>query len=203
MNPDLFASENEPISLKMPDAEVIYFPSFFNKVLATDFFERLSKTIKWQQDNITVYGKTYPQPRLTALYAINNNSYRYSGITMNPKPFTEELLAIKEKVDIACNVSFTTCLLNQYRDGQDSNGWHSDNEKELGTNPIIASLSFGAERWFHFKHKTDKQLKRKILLENGSLLLMKGTTQEFWLHQIPKSKKILHPRINLTFRIIQ
>ncbi len=203
MRIDLFHSEDHPISLNMPDADVVYFPIFFDRISSNNLFEVLLNLIAWQQDYITVFGKTYPQPRLTALYANNNNTYSYSGITMNPKNFTKELLLIKEKVETVCKVKFTTCLLNQYRDGQDSNGWHSDNEKELGSNPVIASVSFGEERWFHFKHRTNKNLKQKILLQHGSLLIMKGTTQEFWLHQIPKSKKVTKPRINLTFRVIQ
>src|SRR6187431_60877 len=102
---------------------------------------------------------------------------------------------------LPCNL--TTVLLNYYRDGSDSNGWHADNEKELGTNPVIASLSLGAERNFQLKHNIDITQKKNIILENGSLLLMKGTTQHFWKHQIPKTAKAIGPRINLTFRIIQ
>jgi len=148
-----------------------------------------------------IFGKTYLQPRLTALYADNKNTYTYSNITMKPHTFTKELLVIKKRVEHLSSEVYTSCLLNLYRDGQDSNGWHSDNEKELGPEPIIASVSLGEERWFHFKHKT-KNLKKKILLQHGSLLLMKGKTQENWLHQLPKSKKINNPRINLTFRVI-
>ncbi|WP_246615989.1 alpha-ketoglutarate-dependent dioxygenase AlkB [Aquimarina litoralis] len=199
---DLFSSQNEQIPLALPDGEAYYYPEFFNKKEADQLFEILSQSISWQQDDIKVFGKVYPQPRLTALYASNNRTYTYSNITMQPHQFTKELLAIKKKVEQITSEHFTTCLLNLYRDGQDSNGWHSDNEKELGPNPTIASVSFGEDRWFHFKHKT-KNLKQKILLQHGSLLLMKGTTQENWLHQIPKSKKITKPRINLTFRIIK
>ncbi len=203
MNLDLFTTTNDPISLDMSDANVTYFPSIFDETIANTLFKELLNTIDWQQDDITVFGKTYPQPRLTALYADNESTYSYSGITMNPKPFTKELLVIKQRIETICNVNFTTCLLNLYRDGQDSNGWHSDNEKELGKNPIIASVSFGESRWFHFKHRDQKSLRQKILLQHASLLLMKGGTQEHWLHQIPKSKKIVKPRINITFRIIQ
>jgi len=121
---------------------------------------------------------------------------------MQPKPFSKSLLEIKQKVDALSEVTFTSCLANLYRYGSDSNGWHADNEKELGVQPVIASVSFGAERYFHLKHRTKKTLKHKIKLEHGSLLLMKGTTQEFWLHQIPKTKKEIGQRINLTFRII-
>ncbi|MBP2832247.1 alpha-ketoglutarate-dependent dioxygenase AlkB [Aquimarina sp. U1-2] len=203
MNLDLFPSHDSPITLPMIDAEVTYFPQFFDHTTATQLFEALQSSIAWQQDDITIFGKTYPQPRLTALYANNSNTYRYSNITMYPKTFTEELLYIKNAIQNASAVTFTSCLLNLYRDGNDSNGWHADNEKELGTQPIIASVSFGEDRWFHFKHKTNKALKQKILLQHGSLLLMRGKTQECWLHQIPKTKKKVGPRINLTFRIIR
>ncbi|GAA0733316.1 alpha-ketoglutarate-dependent dioxygenase AlkB [Aquimarina litoralis] len=199
---DLFTHQNQHIPITLPDGEAHYYPSFFDKNEADSLFEILSSSIQWQQDDIKVFGKVYPQPRLTALYANNNNTYSYSNITMQPYQFTNELLIIKKKVEQITSEHFTTCLLNLYRDGQDSNGWHSDNEKELGKEPTIASVSFGEERWFHFKHKT-KDLKQKLLLQHGSLLIMKGKTQENWLHQLPKSKKIQKPRINLTFRIIK
>jgi len=122
---------------------------------------------------------------------------------MHPNTFSKELKDIKIKVEQQCNFEFTSCLANLYRHGQDSNGWHADNEKELGVNPIIASLSLGEERFFHLKHRNDKNLKQKLLLQNGSLLIMKGETQHHWLHQIAKTKKKIEPRINLTFRQIK
>lgn len=194
--------KNDPIILKMEDAEVIYYPSFFSNTEANKIYQDLLSTISWKQDDITIFGKTRPQPRLTALYANNNNPYTYSGIQMMPKAFTETLAAIKRKVETETQQNFTSCLCNLYRNGQDSNGWHADNEKELGTHPIIASVSFGAERIFHFKHREDSSLKQKLILNHGSLLLMKGKTQEYWLHQLPKTKKEIGKRINLTFRSI-
>ena len=122
---------------------------------------------------------------------------------MQPLPFTSVLKEIKSMVETVSKETFTTVLLNLYRDGNDSNGWHSDNEKELGKNPVIASVSFGAERIFHLKHKENKGLKKSIMLQHGSLLIMKGATQEKWKHQIPKTKKTVNPRINLTFRTIK
>lgn len=202
MNLELFSTPNEPIRLPMPDADVLYYPSFFDTATSDTIYHDLNNTIQWKQDDIKVFGKIHPQPRLTALYGNNDKSYTYSNITMHPHPFTSDLLHIKEKIELISKVNFTTCLLNLYRDGRDSNGWHSDNEKELGKQPVIASVSLGQERWFHFKHKTNKNLKQKIILQHGSLLIMKGTTQEYWLHQIPKTKKVIRPRINLTFRII-
>ncbi|MBQ4822845.1 alpha-ketoglutarate-dependent dioxygenase AlkB [Aquimarina sp. MMG016] len=200
---DLFNTIQDPIHLDMPDADVIYYPNFFSHQEANSIFKKLLNVIQWQQDDITVFGKTHLQPRLTALYANNDNPYSYSNITMKPHPFTKELLLIKGKIETISKTEFTTCLLNLYRNGKDSNGWHADNEKELGKEPIIASVSFGEERWFHFKHKNKSDLKKKLLLQHGSLLIMQGKTQEYWLHQIPKSKKVLNPRINLTFRIIK
>ena len=122
---------------------------------------------------------------------------------MQPHPWNSLLQKIKSLVESVSDTKFTTVLLNQYRDGKDSNGWHADNEKELGTDPIIASVSFGAERVFQLKHNSISGLKQNILLEHGSLLVMKGTTQHFWKHQIPKTSKAIGSRINLTFRVIE
>ncbi|MGC1514079.1 MAG: alpha-ketoglutarate-dependent dioxygenase AlkB [Maribacter sp.] len=197
---DLF---NTPTHLQLPDSDILYYPNFLSYEEANVHYKSLKKNISWQQDDITVFGKTYPQPRLTALYANNTRPYSYSNITMHPTLFTEELDLIKKKVEQVANVNFTTCLLNLYRSGQDSNGWHADNEKELGRNPVIASLSLGAERYFHLRHNTIKEAKHKMVLEHGSLLLMQGETQHFWKHQIAKTKKQIGERINLTFRIIK
>lgn len=200
---DLFSSEDstEKIKLDLPDSDISYFPHFFSSEKASDYFKVLKSETEWQQDTITLYGKTYPQPRLTALYGDNEKHYTYSGITMFPKPFSSTLLEIKSKIEVVSETKYNIVLLNLYRHGNDSIGWHSDDEKELGKNPNIASVSFGAERMFHLKHNKEK-ISFKIKLENGSLLLMKGATQHFWKHQIPKSKKINQLRINLTFRRI-
>lgn len=193
----------EKITFDLPDAEIEYFPHFFDANRASEFFQRLKNEIPWQQDNITVFGKTHPQPRLTALFGNEGKPYGYSGIVMHPHLWNPLLMFIKSEVDEACSHNFTTVLLNYYRDGKDSNGWHADNERELGRNPVIASVSFGAERSFHLQHNSIKEQKLKINLQHGSLLLMKGTTQHFWKHQIPKTAKPIGPRINLTFRIIK
>ncbi|WP_394975726.1 alpha-ketoglutarate-dependent dioxygenase AlkB family protein [uncultured Croceitalea sp.] len=193
---------NEEIKFDLPDSDIRYYPNFIESTQANDYYDNLKKKIPWQQDNIKVFGKTYPQPRLTALFGNNGKSYSYSNITMNPKPFTTELQELKKAIEAVAKVKFTTCLLNLYRDGKDSNGWHADDEAELGRNPVIASLSLGQARIFHLRHKNDKSLKQKILLENGSLLLMKGETQHFWQHQIAKTSKQIKERINLTFRVV-
>ena len=194
---------SEKIVLDLPNCDITYFPNFFSQETAQHCFQSLKDSIPWQQDKIKVFGKIHDQPRLTALFGDNLKSYSYSGITMQPHPFTSDLTQIKKLVEKASNIAFTTCLLNYYRDGKDSNGWHSDDEKELGTNPTIASVSLGAERFFHLRNKTDKTQKHKILLENGSLLLMKGETQHYWQHQLPKTSKSIGGRINLTFRILK
>lgn len=192
----------EVIYLQMKDADVCYYPHFFNADEADFYLKTLLKSIAWQQDTITVFGKTHLQPRLTALYANNKYPYSYSNITMYPKTFTKELADIKIAIENEVKVNFTTCLANLYQNGQDSNGWHADDEKELGEQPVIASVTFGSERVFHFKHKQDFAQKTKLVLKHGSLLLMKGDTQKHWLHQLPKTKKDIGERINLTFRII-
>ena len=195
--------QSEPIVLHLQDAEIIYFPHFFDKKEADAIFTQLVKHIPWQQDDIQVFGKIHPQPRLTALFGNKGKPYSYSNIKMQPYPWTLLLQKIKSYVESVSDTNFTTVLLNQYRDGKDSNGWHADNEKELGSNPVIASVSFGAERIFQLKHNSISGLKQNIILEHGSLLLMKGTTQHFWKHQIPKTSKPIGPRINLTFRVIK
>lgn len=195
--------QSEPIPFNLPDADIIYFPSFLSKTEADSLFLELLENTPWQHDEITVYGKKHLQPRLTALYGNDGKPYSYSNITMHPHHWTFTLQKVKTLVETVSNTNFTSVLLNYYRDGRDSNGWHADNEKELGTNPIIASLSLGAERNFQLKHNTDNSQKKNIILENGSLLLMKGTTQHFWKHQIPKTLKPIGPRINLTFRVIK
>lgn len=195
---DLFSKEKQHFNL--PNAKLIYISNFFNQQDSDDYFKTIETETDWQHDNITVFGKTYKQPRLTALYGESHQSYRYSNIVMYPQPFTTTLKSIKDKIEDITNEKFNTLLINLYRDGNDSNGWHADNEKELGKNPIIASISFGEKRPFHFKHRTIKEERHQLNLEHGSLLIMKGEMQHFWLHQIAKTKRKINPRINLTFR---
>jgi alkylated DNA repair dioxygenase AlkB len=193
----------EKIIFDLPDAEIEYYPAFFDLAKANELFQKLQTEIPWQQDDITIFGKTHPQPRLTSLYGNEGKPYGYSNIIMQPNAWSPLMMFIKNEVQEACQENFTTVLLNNYRNGKDSNGWHADNEKELGRNPIIASLSFGAERVFQLKHNSIENLKQNITLQHGSLLIMKGTTQHFWKHQIPKTTKEIGARINLTFRIIK
>lgn len=203
-NLDEIVKKSKQHALKLPlkNAEIAYYPSFFSEKIAHCYFQTLLKKTPWQQDNVKVFGKIYPQPRLTALYGIQGKNYSYSGLTMYPISFTSELTAIKTEIECVIEEKFNTVLLNLYRNGHDSNGWHSDDERELGKNPIIASISLGTQRYFHLKHKKEPALTYKLALTHGSLLLMKGETQHFWFHQIPKTKKVIEQRINLTFRNI-
>lgn len=188
-------------NLNLPDGSVFYFPNFLRKELADKYLEVFLTQLEWEQRNIKIFGKTISQPRLTALYAINDIPYTYSNLTLIPKKFTTEISELHKKLKIETDEQFTHCLANLYRDGKDSMGWHSDDEKELGKNPVIASISLGGVRTFYMKHKS-KDSSIKLDLEHGSLLMMAGTTQHFWKHQLPKTQKPVSPRINLTFRRI-
>ena len=163
--------------------------------------QSLINATPWRAENITVWGKTFPQPRLTAWYGDTGTTYTYSGIRLSPSPWTPTLLAIKMKIEAVTGDTFDSVLLNYYRDHRDSMGLHSDNEPELGERPIIASLSLGEERTFILKHKTRTDLKPvRLKLASGSLLLMKGETQRHWKHGIYKQTRPCGPRVNLTFR---
>ncbi|MGY5850313.1 alpha-ketoglutarate-dependent dioxygenase AlkB family protein [Salegentibacter sp. F14] len=186
----------------LKDARLRYLPEFFAPEMANYYYESLQESIPWKQDSIKLFGKEHPQPRLSAFFADPDVNYAYSGLKLKPKEFSKEILEIKKNVETFCKCTFNSCLANFYRTGQDSMGWHSDDERELGKNPVIASVSFGAERIFHLKNKHDKNLKQQILLGHGSLLIMEGATQHHWKHQLPKTKKNLAPRLNLTFRKI-
>ncbi|MDG1291431.1 MAG: alpha-ketoglutarate-dependent dioxygenase AlkB [Flavobacteriaceae bacterium] len=187
---------------ELPDAQLRYYQNFLSSEVADHYYEALLKNIPWQQDNVKVFGEVYAQPRLTSLHSNSLDTYTYSGLTLKPHLMIPELLELLYQIQRICNHDFNCVLLNLYRDGADSNGWHADNEKELGKQPQIASFSLGASRFFHFKHRRIKEEKYKMELHHGSLLLMEGAMQEHWLHQIPKTKKLMQPRINLTFRKI-
>lgn len=197
---DLFP--NEKIILNLPDATFEYYPNFFDKEKADLLFKKLFKDTPWQQDTITLFGKTHLQPRLTALYGNEGKPYSYSNIVMHPHHWTPTLMHIKNEIENIINQNFTTVLLNLYRNEKDSNGWHADNEKELGRNPIIASLSLGEHRTFQLKHNEKKEAKQNLILNHGSLLLMKEGSQIHYKHQLPKASSSKKDRINLTFRTI-
>ena len=188
----------------MPSTEQLqYHPLLFDSQEQSLLMNALQEEIPWKQEHIKLFGKTHPTPRLTAWHGDTHCVYKYSGVVNQPFPWTPSLLTIKTRIESLSNgATFNCVLLNFYRDGSDKMGWHSDDEKELGPNPSIASVSFGATRRFDFKHKTEAHNKFSIQLESGSLLLMQGDMQHHWLHQIPAQKRIQEPRINLTFRYI-
>jgi alkylated DNA repair dioxygenase AlkB len=185
------------------DGLVTYHENFYTKLECNEFYSTLMKNVDWLQQPIKLFGKRIMQPRLTAFYSDDEIDYKYSGIRMRSNSWIQPLIEVKSRIENFSSFTFNSALLNLYRDGNDSMGWHRDNEKELGLDPDIASVSFGAERIISFRHLTDKTDKILINLAAGSLLLMSGKTQNYWYHCIPKTKKIISPRINITFRNIQ
>ncbi|MFM7573436.1 MAG: alpha-ketoglutarate-dependent dioxygenase AlkB [Snowella sp.] len=197
------SQRNNKVEIITIDGYVALYENLFNTEDSQNLFLELLNNIIWQQENIKRFGQSIPLPRLTAWYGDAGKSYTYSGITMNPLIWTRPLLTIKNKIEKISKDQFNSVLLNQYRHRKDSVSWHSDDEPELGKEPVIASVSFGATRQFMLKHKFKTEIKPITLnLNSGSLLLMKGKTQECWLHQVPKTGKEVSPRINLTFRTI-
>lgn len=192
---------NEGLNI-LKNGEYIYYPNFFSKLDSDLLFQGLRKNILWKQESMYMYGKKIEFPRLTAWYGDNDKPYTFSGITLQPLPWTSEILKIKQKIEPIAKTEFNSVLLNLYRSGNDLISWHTDAEKELGINPVIASSNFGATRKFQLRHiKTNEKL--EIELGHGSLLIMQGELQHFWQHQVPKTSKPIGERINLTFRVIK
>lgn len=184
------------------NGEYIYLPNFFSSLESDNYFQKFKSNILWKQESMNMYGKQVLFPRLTSWYGDDDKPYSFSGITLKPNPWTSELLEIKNRIESIAKTNFNSVLLNQYRNGNDSISWHTDAEKELGKNPIIGSVNFGATRKFQLRHiETKKQI--EIELSHGSLLIMKGELQHFWQHQVPKTAKKVTERINLTFRVIK
>ncbi|MFM7316777.1 MAG: alpha-ketoglutarate-dependent dioxygenase AlkB family protein [bacterium] len=188
--------------MDLPEAEVLFYPQLFPDAVANRLLQELVETTQWRQDSMKIYGKPTPLPRLTAWYGDPGARYIYSGIVNEPLPWTSVISEIKKVLEDISGVGFNGVLLNRYRTGKDSMGWHSDDEPEFGPNPVIASVSFGGTRNFQFRHKRQKDLKSNIELTHGSLLIMRGGTQENWQHQIPKTARPVQERLNLTFRRI-
>lgn len=184
------------------NGEYLFYPNFFTTSESDIFLQKLKYEIEWKQESMNMYGKKINFPRLTAWYGDIDKPYSFSGITLSPKEWNEELVSIKNKIEPIANVDFNSVLLNRYRDGNDSISWHTDAEKELGINPVIASVNFGATRKFQLRHIKTKQ-KLEIELSHGSLLIMQGELQHFWQHQVPKTSQKVGERINLTFRVIK
>jgi len=183
------------------DGVVNYYGTIFSKAEADIYYQKLLEEIAWENDQAVIFGKLIVTKRKVAWYGEKPFQYTYSNITKTALPWTEELLALKNKAEELSGETFNSCLLNLYHNGSEGMAWHSDAEKDLKKDGAIASLSFGAERKFAFKHKEDKTTV-SLLLEHGSLLIMKGTTQTHWLHRLPPTKLVSKPRINLTFRTI-
>ena len=181
------------------DGEVVYYGLILTPDEAGNYLSVLLKDIAWKNDEAVIFGKHIITKRKVAWYGDGNYAYNYSNITRQALPWTKELLELKALVEKHTGTAYNSCLLNLYHDGNEGMAWHSDDERSLGKDATIASLSFGAARKFALKHKQTK-LATSIILESGSLLAMQGTTQTYWLHALPKSTKVKLPRVNLTFR---
>lgn len=188
-------------TIKVKNGELLLDENFLEKKEANLLFQDFQLSLPFHQDSIKLFGKSHLIPRLEAFFATAEKTYTYSGKTLPTHAFTTVLFELKEKIEKACEAKFNCVLVNLYRNGQDSNGWHADDETELGKNPTIASLSLGIDRRFDLRHNQTKE-KISFNLSNGSLLVMKGPMQHYWKHQIAKTKKVTEPRINLTFRYI-
>jgi alkylated DNA repair dioxygenase AlkB len=205
-------------NIQLPDAELWFYPQFYPPQYADHFLAELSEKIAWQQGEITLFGKKVLEPRLSAWYGDAGKTYTYSGKHQTPLAWVEPLIAIKNSIENtpiavetgaktgdsspALKHAYNSVLCNFYRDGQDSMGFHADNERELGQNPTIASVNFGESRRFQFRRRDNPAIKYELLLTHGSLLIMTGAMQHHWLHAVPKEPKKNQPRINLTFRLI-
>ncbi len=189
------------IDIDLPDATIKYYPNFISYDDSLLWLDNLYQQCAWRQDRIVMFGKLIDIPRLQAWYGDRNADYCYSKLKLTALAWTPLLADIKQRVEVFCEQQFNSVLVNCYRDHQDSMGWHSDDEPELGNKPIIASLSLGANRVFQLKHKSTGQ-KFKLPLQSGSLLVMSGTTQSCWQHAIGKTRQQQPMRINLTFRRI-
>lgn len=200
----LFEHRAECVELALQDGQIAYFSQAFDEQEADVYWQHCIDSLAWRQDSIRIANKQILIPRLQCWYGDTGTDYRYSGLTLTPLPWPPFLLQIKQRVESLCQHRFNAVLANYYRDGRDSVDWHSDDEAELGVEPVIASLSLGAVRRFEMKHRYNKALRpSNIQLAHGSLLLMKGKTQQYWRHRLPKDVSIAAPRINLTFRMIR
>jgi len=185
------------------DAEVSHYPGFLRDAERQSIFDQLRDTTPWEQHVVRLFGRSHPAPRLSAWYGDPDATYTYSGLQLSPQPWTPLLDQLRQRVSTLTSKPFNSALLNYYRDGADGMGWHSDDEPELGRDPCIASLSLGSERRFLLRHKTQSNLPTsQYLLGDGDLLIMQGKTQHYWKHQIPKTRRPVGPRINITFRYV-
>lgn len=217
--------DGKGVVIHVPDGRLYYSPYYFNTATSDAYMDDLLacknidyrtydwraekdfnnlkfKNIKWRQDSVEMFGKTHPLPRLSAWHGDSDRPYTYSGITLQPNPWTDTLNSIRDALEPICKRRFNSVLLNWYRDGDDYISWHTDAEPELGTNPLIASVNFGETRRFLIRRKDDHKCKVEILLHHGSVLVMAGALQHHWQHSVPKQKRVKDNRLNLTFRTI-
>ncbi len=188
--------------IDLPDADVWVMGNFIESSQADEIFESARSEIPWQQESLKLYGKMQKVPRLVSWHGDAGASYRYSGVVHEPKPWVSSLRQIRDMLRMQLQVYFNAVLANLYQTGSHYMGWHSDAEPEMGPNPVIASVTLGAERPFKFRHRQDHTLQHKMNLSHGSLLIMAGTTQKYWQHSLPRSTRPFGPRVNMTFRII-
>lgn len=199
---DLFNPETDPTTNLLPkDGTVNYYGKLFDRASSDHYCDVLLNTIEWKNDEAVIFGKLIITKRKVAWYGDVGFKYTYSNTTKKALPWTAELLELKAIIEEKTGETFNSCLLNLYHSGEEGMAWHSDGEKDLKKNGAIASVSFGAERKFAFKHKESKETV-SLVLENGSVLVMKDSTQTHWLHRLPPTKTIFKPRVNLTFRTI-
>jgi alkylated DNA repair dioxygenase AlkB len=203
MLPGPMTNEGMPVDLELPEGEARLWPAAFSDREASALFENLRRTICWQQEEILIFGRRVPVPRLVAWHGDPLAHYTYSGTDHIPQPWTPTLEAIRERASRLTGARFNSVLLNFYRSGRDGMGWHADDEAELGRNPVIASVSLGASRRFCLRHRKHRAARIEVTLTHGSLLCMAGATQHRWLHALPKTLASVGPRINLTFRYVQ
>lgn len=188
--------------IDLPDAHIRYQPKWVDAQSADHWLQQLSQQTPWTQPQIKLYGRSIAVPRLVAWYGDTGAAYRYSGLVHDPLPWTPLLTDIRKRVEQEIGEPLNGVLLNFYRNGQDAMGWHSDDEPELGAQPLVVSLNLGATRRFDFRRKGASRIEYSLELEHGSLLVMSGPTQHHWQHQIARTRKVATPRINLTFRQI-
>ena len=199
---DLFSNHENASFFEVPttDGELLLMHDFLSPAEAGSIFTILNDTIQWKEAYLHIYGKTHLLQREIAWYGDADKTYKYSGLTLNPLPWTKDLYDLKQRIEVVTSETYNTVLLNKYRHGNDKVAWHSDHEKEFGRKTTIASLSLGTTRHFDIRSKKDKSHKYRIDLQSGSLLVMKGEFQHKWEHQVPRQKNLTGVRINLTFR---
>jgi alkylated DNA repair dioxygenase AlkB len=203
MQQDPCPTSREPRLIELPDADVRLWSRAFGATEADVLQRVLRDEIDWQQEEIVLFGRRHLVPRLVAWHGDPGSAYSYSGTAHEPRPWTPTLIAIRERIEALTDHTFNSVLLNRYRNGSDGMGWHADDEPELGRNPVITSVSFGATRRFKLRHRKRRDSVTTLELTHGSLLLMAGNTQHAYVHAVPKTAVVSGERINLTYRCVR